>query len=277
MSYPNYPNNRLIVDGVDLTERYKMILSDGYVLNPPPPKTYYVDIPYANGKLDLTECLFGDVAYGNRTQEFVFYIIDIDMSNYEGIKSDITSFLHGRAYDYEMTMDPGYAYHGRFTINSFERVTGFDKKVCCIKMSIDADPFKRKLYEYEPNQKPISNHIFTVSAIGGVICQIPNGTKRTKPVIITTCPLKIKIKNKIVKITPGRWSSEELYFVSGMNELYLNSYDIHNLTWGNVKEQAITWGNFNNKRLFEWYTSVGTIEAPSSVEPVKIEYEWSDV
>ena len=58
MGYPDYPNNRLIVDGKDLTKEFGIILGDGYVMEPPSPKTYIVDIPSGNGKLDLTESLF---------------------------------------------------------------------------------------------------------------------------------------------------------------------------------------------------------------------------
>ncbi len=35
MSYPDYPENRLIVNGVDLTLKYGLILIDGYKLESP--------------------------------------------------------------------------------------------------------------------------------------------------------------------------------------------------------------------------------------------------
>ena len=63
MQYPGLPNNRLIVNGVDLSTEYGMILLDGYTLSPPEPKTYTVDIPGGDGVIDLTEGLTGDVAY----------------------------------------------------------------------------------------------------------------------------------------------------------------------------------------------------------------------
>ena len=89
----NYPKNRLIVNGVDLTEKFKMVLSDGYTLTPPSPKTYIIDIPGGHGKLDLTESLFGDVPYDNRKQEFTFYIINVE--DFEKAKTEISNMLHG--------------------------------------------------------------------------------------------------------------------------------------------------------------------------------------
>ena len=117
MQYPGLPNNRLIVNGVDLSTEYGMILLDGYTLSPPEPKTYTVDIPGGDGVIDLTEGLTGDVAYNNREQEFTFAIIDVD--NWERSKTMISNFIHGRLYDYKMTMDPEYTYHGRFTVEEY--------------------------------------------------------------------------------------------------------------------------------------------------------------
>ena len=74
----NYPKNRLIVNGVDLAERLKMILTDDYTFTPPSIKTYKVDIPGGHGQLDLTEALFGDVVYDNRKEEYTFNLIDVD-------------------------------------------------------------------------------------------------------------------------------------------------------------------------------------------------------
>ena len=73
-SYPGLPDNRLIVNGIDLSMKYGLILIDGYELDPPSPKTTTVDIPGANGSIDLTEALNGDVVYDNRTKKFVFKI-----------------------------------------------------------------------------------------------------------------------------------------------------------------------------------------------------------
>ena len=49
MSYPDLPENRLIVNGVDLAVRYNMVLLDGYTLSPPEPKTTTVEIPGRDG------------------------------------------------------------------------------------------------------------------------------------------------------------------------------------------------------------------------------------
>ena len=98
MSYPDYPENRLIVNGVDLTLKYGLILIDGYKLDSPEVKKYEVDIPGGDGVIDLTESLLGDSAYKNREIELEFYIIDI--GRFEDIMTEINRELHGKSFDF---------------------------------------------------------------------------------------------------------------------------------------------------------------------------------
>ena len=149
MSYPEYPKNRLIVGdadsgvNIDLTVKFGMILLDGYSINPPTLKTYYVDVPGSDGKLDLTDVLMGRAAYNNRTMEFTFCVIGV--TDIEAKKQEINEFLHGKAYDFKITMDPNYIYHGRFMISEYSHGVYNVGKVLSFKLSIDADPYKKSI------------------------------------------------------------------------------------------------------------------------------------
>lgn len=244
MSYPDYPKNRLIVNGVDLTDQYSMILADGYTLEPPEPKTYEVDIPGGDGKLDLTESLLDDTAYENRKMEFTFYIVDCNV--FEHVKTKISNFLHGKAYDFQMTMDPGYTYHGRFKITEYTHdmygigIVGF------IKMEIDANPYKYQ-----------KDRVCYVDAVGGATVCFESGRKQVRPTIETDGFLKVIHNGKLVTLPQGTWTINDLYFQNGANEVYFNSYDVRNLKWSDLKTNGITWGDFKKKRLYEWYKSNG--------------------
>ena len=293
MGYPDYPHNRLIVDGVDLTTTYGMILGDGYTMEPPTPKTYSVDIPGWNGKLDLTESLLGDTAYENRKQEFTFYVINAE--NFEQTKTKVSNFLHGKAFDYQITMDPGYTYHGRFTVTGYEHSAFSDGILGAIKISIDADPYKKK-----------EGGLYRLDAIGGNIYMFESGRKNTRPTFQASDSFKVIFNNKLYKLPKGTWTIHDLLFKEGKNELYVNSHDIRNLSWGNLKSN-VTWGVLKTKRLYEWYKSNGTgsltyktwqqvsdrkwsdlsistwndmiyiVDPSTSVEDVYIEYDWSDL
>lgn len=239
----DYPNNRLIVNGVDLTQKFQMILADGYTLTPPSIKTYTVDIPGGHGKLDLTEALFGDVAYNNRKQEFIFYLIDV--KDFEKVKTDISTMLHGKYFEYKMTMDPEYTYKGRFTIDSYLHTAFGSGNLGEIKISIDADPFKYK-----------KDRVFVISAIGGETYSFESGRKRVLPSIETDGLLKVIYNGKLFTLPKGTWKLNELVFNSGQNEVYFNSFDVRNLTWGQLRDTT-NWGQFKEKKLYEWYKSNG--------------------
>ena len=239
----DYPNNRLIVNGVDLTQKFQMILADGYTLTPPSIKTYTVDIPGGHGKLDLTEALFGDVAYNNRKQEFIFYLINV--KDFEKAKTDISTMLHGKYFEYKMTMDPEYTYKGRFTIDSYSHTAFSSGNLGEIKISIDADPFKYK-----------KDRVFVISAIGGETYSFESGRKRVLPSIETDGLLKVIYNGKLFTLPKGTWKLNELVFNSGQNEVYFNSFDVRNLTWGQLRDTT-NWGQFKEKKLYEWYKSNG--------------------
>lgn len=272
MSYPNLPENRLIVNGVDLTERYNLVLVDGYTLEPPEPKTYTVDIPGGNGVIDLTDALSGDTVYNNRSQEFELYAIGVD--NFEKLKTDVSNLLHGKSFNYKITMDPDYTYHGRFTVSSYEHSMYGVGKVGVIKIKIDADPYKYK-----------KQQVFQVDAVGGKIVYCPSGRLRVRPTIETKGFLRVIFDNKKYELPQGTWSINDLLFTYGNNEIYFCSYDIRNYLWKNFKTNSVTWGNFKQKRLFEWYKSNGdgtyVVRTWDEVSDLTwsafSEYAWSDM
>lgn len=245
MSYPQFPDNRLIVDGVDMCAKFGMVMADGYTLTPPTPKTYMVDIPGGNGKIDLTESLLGDVAYNNRKMEFIFYIIDIE--DFEMIKTEISNYLHGKSFDYKITMDPEYTYHGRFTVTEYNHKAYSNvRKVGSIKITIDAKPFKHK-----------KNRVYKIDAVGGTTVYLESGRERVRPKIETDSLLKVIYNGKLIRLPEGTWTVNDVLFKDGSNEIYFNSYDIKNLRWIDLKTNNITVSDFKKKKLYEWYKSNG--------------------
>lgn len=263
MSYPDLPNNRLIVGGVDLSTRFGMLLSDGYKLDPPEPKTYVVDIPGGNGKLDLTDSLLGDTAYNNRKQEFEFYIINVE--NFEKVKSQISNFLHGKSFDYEMTMDPDYIYTGRFTINGYSHKAYSTGITGIVKVTVDAKPFKR-----------LPDKVYKIKAIGGQMVYLNSGRMRVRPIIESDGYLKVGYKGKIYTLAQGTWRINDILFEQGVNEIYFNSYNIYNLTWKQLKDNAVTWRKFKEKRLYEWYKSNGDGSLVMKTWEEMSKFTWED-
>ena len=118
---------------------------------------------------------------------------------------------------------------------------------------------------------------------------------------------KVIFNNKLIVLTPGAWKINDITLKEGENQIYLNSYDVHNYTWGDLITNSVTWGDFKTKRLFEWYKSNGTgnilmktwdevdestwsdlsvlrwvdlvkvEDVPTDIENVIIKYDWGDL
>ncbi len=223
MSYPDLPENRLIVNGVDLAVRYNMILLDGYTLSPPEPKTTTVEIPGRDGVLDLTESLIGDVTYGNRSMTFTFLIVDLEQ--FEVVKTQVSNALHGRKFNFEMTMDPGYTYTGRFKVTSYTHTATWNHGICgFIEVEIDAEPYKLK-----------SHYVYNLNATGGAMFNLESGRKKVHPIVEISAPARIRFKNVVYRIGAGRFQLNDILFEEGINEIYINSYELFNLRWDEWK------------------------------------------
>ena len=268
MSYPDYPNNRLIVDGVDLSVRFQMILLDGYTLSPPEPKTYTVDIPGGDGVIDLTSALTGDVAYSNRSQSFTFMVVDPD--SFERVKTDVSNFLHGKSFDYQMTMDPGYTYHGRFSVTEYSHaVYAYPGLVGVFAVDIDADPYKLK-----------GHMTYRLNATGGKMFRLESGRKPVHPVIECTQPCKVRWKDVITQVPVGTYRLNDVLFTQGFNEIYINSWEFFNITWGEVDEggaHQMTWEEASKYRWDDIQRLEGDVyDVPQRWEDI-FGYRWDDL
>ena len=260
MSYPDYPNNRLIVDGVDLSVRFQMILLDGYTLSPPEPKTYTVDIPGGDGVIDLTSALTGDVAYSNRSQSFTFMVVDPD--SFERVKTDVSNFLHGKSFDYQMTMDPGYTYHGRFSVTEYSHaVYAYPGLVGVFAVEVDADPYKLK-----------GRMTYQLNATGGKMFRLESGRKPVHPVIECAQPCRVRWKDVVTVVPVGTYRLNDVLFTQGFNEIYINSRELFNTSWadlGSDGKYAMTWDSAASYRWDDIQRMDGNI--------IDVPRQWSEI
>lgn len=291
MPYPNLPSNRIIVNGVDLTKEYGLILADGYSLNPPEPKTNVIEIPGSNKVIDLTEALLGDVTYSNRTQEFTLY--SIYNSDFEKLKTDISNFLHGKKFQYRITMDPDYVYTGRFKVGSYTHSVYSGGKVGVITLSVEADPYKSKGLQ-----------TFRFNAAGGIRVTLNSGRKIVSPKFEFKSETIVSANGVYARMQPGTYRVNDLWFKQGPNELYLNSYlgignspisdnandkiEVHkdkvisDLMWKDLVSGAILVSDWE-KDSIESHSSMTIGEAEFAVDSnseryaVYIQYDWSDL
>lgn len=232
-----YPKNKLIIDGTDIADRFAIFMSDNYSLGLPAPKTTKVDIP-GSGSLDLTESLFGDVAYENRTQEFAYYML-APYDEYTEVLTKVANFLHGKRFDYRLTMDDPYIYTGRFTIESNTHTPGYyisrgpTDVAGTFKIKIDADPWKLR-----------EKKLYSLNACGGKLYHFESGRKPVRPMIQTDQVTTVVWRDKVIEVPEGSYILNDVLFTEGVNELYINSYPLQTIKWEDLGEggdNAMTW------------------------------------
>lgn len=85
------------------------------VINPPQQKTYIIDIPGANGSIDLSESITGYPIFENRTGTIEFAVLN-DMEEWDYIFNKITKYFNGRKLRMIFDDDSDYYYVGRFSL-----------------------------------------------------------------------------------------------------------------------------------------------------------------
>lgn len=107
------------------------------LVNPPRPKTNYVDIPGGNGQIDLTENLTGKPTYENRTGSWTF-IAENGFKPWSELYSEIMAHLHGRAMRATLEDDPSYFYEGRFSVSGWDSGANYST----ITIDYNLNPYK---------------------------------------------------------------------------------------------------------------------------------------
>ena len=106
---------------------------------PAKPKTTFIDVPGADGSVDLTEA-HGEVKYSDRECSFTFTMLPTDSSTWEEKKTEVSNLLNGRVFNITLDKDDEYYYSGRCEVKGFE----VDKKIRQIVVSAKVKPYKFK-------------------------------------------------------------------------------------------------------------------------------------
>lgn len=110
----------VVFDDVNTYDDWKLIASERPSVALPKVKTHYIDLPGADGQLDLSDILISRAAYANREGSFEFYTIS-DTSGFDWVRvqDKIVSHLHGKRMNMYLEDDPYYYYKGMFTVEEW--------------------------------------------------------------------------------------------------------------------------------------------------------------
>lgn len=96
---------------------YHLLPTLAPVITPPKVNTYYLDVPGADGSLDLTEALTGYPTYGDRQGTFNFQIY-APKTEWYNVVNELVHDLHGKRADVILDEDAQYYYKGRLTVGT---------------------------------------------------------------------------------------------------------------------------------------------------------------
>lgn len=108
----------------------------------PEPKISSVQIEGADGEIDTSEVLSGEIKYNNRPLTFKFTMTD-EYEDFNDKVTRIANYLHGRKMRIILDEDNLCYYFGRCTIN--EWLT--DRRIAQIAISCNCEPYKYDLTE----------------------------------------------------------------------------------------------------------------------------------
>lgn len=168
----------------------------------PEPKVSLVEIKGADGVLDLSEVLTGDILYNNRTITLTFEMMDD--TDYYDLVSNISNYLHGRIVTISLTNDEDYYYVGRASISQWQCI----KRQGIIVITVDAEPYKYAVTETTMIVN-VANQTKTIT--------LQNNRKRVCPMLNVTGTITLTINGVNYKLAEGKQQLSNFRLVEGNN------------------------------------------------------------
>ena len=181
----------------------------------PAVKKNEVDIPGADGVLDMTE-YHGEPKYDNVKHKFEFSAL-VSPGESLSLFSRVKNALHGKKYRIILDDDPAFYYVGRCHVSSYTDEKGIGK----LSIECDCEPYKYKL-----NKTTVTRAIDGTQAI-----TLTNGRKRAVPTITTTGSMTIIFGGGTWTNSAGTYTIPELELVEGANTVEVTGTGNITFTW----------------------------------------------
>lgn len=185
----------------------------------PKAKTKIIEVPGADGVIDLTESLTDDVKYNNRTLSFTFTVID-PMASWASVLSEVANFLHGRKLRIHMDWDKNYYYEGRCAINQFKT----NKRTATIAVDCDCDPYKiEKNSASDPwnwdDFNFVDGIIYEVTVSGTTSAILINRRKIVSPTFTCSAAMTVTFDGVTYNLPQGTTSILDIRLQEGENSV----------------------------------------------------------
>lgn len=197
--------------GIHSHKDLNLILSE-VSIPPAKPKTNYIDIPGADGSVDLTEAN-GEVKYSDRDCKFTFSMNpagDVSEQAWEDRKTEVSNALNGLVFKITLDKDPDFFYFGRCTVDEYAS----DKQKRQIVVSAKVQPYK-----YKQNETVVT---YALSSTAKTVI-IKNARKPVCPIIeCSKANSKVVFGASTFVLAVGENKLLDIRFVQGNNTLKIS-------------------------------------------------------
>lgn len=194
----------------------KLILT-GKEMGAPAVKSKTLDIPGADGSLDLTD-FFGEPKYENVTHRFDFSTI-VPQEEFITLFSTVKNAIHGKKMRVILDDDPLFYWIGRIHVSKFTS----EKGVGTISVECECEPYKYKKDATTVAQAVSGTHTITLT----------NGRKRAVPEvqIFTDSSIRIEFGGAIWDLGSGVYTLPELELTHGENTVTVTGTGTVSFIW----------------------------------------------
>ena len=203
---------------------WHLVPSSRPVIAPPDVKSKTVDIPGADGELNLTDLLNGRPTYQNRTGSIEFIVVN-DYWDWDVAYSTIMNYLQGKSMKMVLEDDPAYYYEGRFAVSEWRS----DKSWSLITIDYNVYPYKKDLSatdedwlwdSFDFETQIIQNGMKNLTVDGVLTVTVEGSPQPVAPVITVSGPMTLSF-NGIEKSMDkaGDYKYGDILFREGVNKI----------------------------------------------------------
>lgn len=175
-------------------------------VTPPEPKTNYVDLDGADGTLDLSEALTGEVVYKDRTVSATFWTDHGTRAERTLLLSRIRQALHGKKVKIVEPDDPDHYFFGRVIIKDETN----NRAYTTISIECPCEPWRYSLMD----------SVRSIAVSGSQVTNLVitnNGLKTLTPEITVTGSVNITYDGSTVSLVAGTYKISDLRLYQGVN------------------------------------------------------------
>lgn len=189
------------------TKGLGLVISE-YTIESPDIQEHKLEIVGRDGNLDLSGA-YGKIAYRSRKVTINLHDTRHDRKARRDAQRKLISAIHGKNNDLVLSDAPEYTIRGRWHVD----VTTENRFYTEYTITGDCYPFRYR-----------GAQTYLINAAGGLVLSLPSGDQMVNPTIEVDRRALVTFGGKTYWLEAGSWKIRDIWFVSGENEIIINTY-----------------------------------------------------